>query len=146
MRQQEYQLITRIFPSQTTTLKLFAINSPQSLNELGLLGLYSDNGFREDEFCHDLLTVLRNLPTSCQSIELDSFLIECKNFYSSTLCDQSWDEIVQEFQYFIQRIRMELELFNLYRNDILDFNALWLDGNDSLIFFRMEKNDVPKST
>lgn len=143
MRQQEYQLVTRIFPRQESTLKLFAINSPQSLSELGLLGLYADNGFREDDFCHDLLTVLRNLPVSCQSIELDSFLVESKNFYSSTLCDQTWEAMVSEFQYFIQRIRSELDAFNLYHEGLLNFNALWLDGNDSIIFFRMEKNDVP---
>lgn len=142
MKQEEYQLITRIFPRQNTTLKLFAINSPCNLSQLGMLGLYSDNGFREDDFCYDILTILRTLPASCQSLELDSFLIENKNFYSTTLCDQSWDEMVHEFQLFIHRIRLELDAFNLYQDGALNFNALWLDGDDSLIFFKMEKNDV----
>lgn len=142
MKQHEYQLVTRVFPSEDHTLKLFAINSPIRLNELGLLNLYSENSFREDDFCYDLLSVLRTLPSSCESIELDNMLEECRNFYSSALFDQSWDDLVKDFHLFLKRIRWELETFHLYQNGVLNFNALWLDGNDSLIFFRMEKNDV----
>lgn len=137
MINREHQLIVRYIPTRNNTLKMFALYSPINLEEFAPLALYRELSVSDDQFAIDVLMALKDAKSGKQKF-LDKLV-------------KHWEVIPNMFDlnnqlktalYFLNHLEKELTLFNLYQDGILLFNSMWIEGPDSLVFFRVDKNDL----
>lgn len=137
MANQEHQLTVRYIPTRHNTLKLFALYSPVNLEEFTPLALYRELSIPDEQFAMDILMALKNSKKGKQI-----FLNEMLKHWKVIPSMFDGEDLLSKATYFLNQLQKELMMFNLYQDDVLPFNSMWMEGSDSLIFFRMDKHDV----
>lgn len=136
MQYQDHQLTIQCIPTKTRTLKLFTMYSPVNLVEFPPLVLYRELGLSDEQFAMDVLMALKDTKKGKQQL-LNTIT---KHWKSYPMHDG--DVLLCHVDSFLQCVTRELLFFKLYQNNVLPFNALWFEGNDTLVFFRVDTTDV----
>jgi hypothetical protein len=130
-------MTVRYIPTQAKTLKMFALYSPVNFDEFAPLMIYYETSLSDEQFAMDVLMALKEPKTGKRNFI--SRLIKQWQIIP-TMCDG--DYLIKQAMNFLNHLEQELLLFNLYQNGLLPFNCLWIEGTDSLVFFRVDENDV----
>ena len=136
------QAITRILPAKACNIKLFAFESPIYADRLVSLGLYRERALTDDLFCLDLLNVLKQPHGNRYDEKLNTAIAELTSLYKETVVEVSLRDIISEYIGFVSAIQKELTKHHFYQNGYLNFNALWFEGNDTIILFKVDHTDV----
>lgn len=137
MLYQEHLLTVRYIPTKTNTLKLFTLFSPVNLNDFPPLILYRELSLLDEQFATDVLMALKE-PKKGRQV----FIARLIKYWKSLPTVIDGEVLLTSASHFLNRIEQELILFNLYQTGLLPFNSLWFEGPDTLVFFRVDKNDV----
>lgn len=136
MQYQNHQLTVQCIPTKTKSVKLFTIYSPVNLTDFLPLTLYRDLGLSDEQFAMDVLMALKDTKKGRQQF-LDTLMKHWKNYPM-----QDGEMLERCAQRFLHCLQQELLFFKLYQDNVLPFNALWFEGNDTLVFFRVDNIDV----
>lgn len=137
MQSQEHQLTIRYIPTRRNTLKLFALYSPVNLEEFSPLALYRELSILDDQFAMDILMALKEPKTGKHW-----FIAELVKKWKTLPSLFNGEDLIIKATFLLNRVEQELLLFNLYQDGLLPFNSMWIEGQDSLVFFRVDHHDV----
>lgn len=137
MQSQEHQLTIRYIPTRKNTLKLFVLYSPVNLEEFSPLALYRELSVLDDQFAMDVLMALKH-PKSGKHWFIAQLIKKWKALPSMF----DGDDLIKKATFLLNRVEQELLMFNLYQDNVLPFNSMWIEGHDSFVFFRVDHHDV----
>jgi hypothetical protein len=136
-------MLVRVIPRTTNTLKFFAMQSPILITDFLALSYYRDYGITDENFCFDLLTILNRLYSTPETeAKTQSMITDLFTMSKQIALNYKCSDVIEQLIEFISEVKLQLNIFNLYQQERLNFNALWFEGNDSIIFFRVDNNDV----
>lgn len=131
---QEHRLNIHYISTHRSTLKMFVIYSPILFKYLLALDLYRESSISDEEFALDVLMALKT--------NKNKLIYKLHKLFKINPITDSIEELINQTHEFLNKLQQELQIFNCYIDNNLPFNCLWLDGEDSLIFFRVTKDDV----
>lgn len=137
MHSQEYQLTIRYIPTRRNTLKMFALYSPVNLEEFSPLALYRELSVLDDQFAMDVLLALKNPKTGKHW-----FITQLVKKWKTLPSMFDGEDLITKATFLLNRVEQELQMFNLYQDNVLPFNSMWIEGRDSFVFFRVDHHDV----